>query len=210
MKKKVILGGGVCGIVTANELSRNLGKEHQITIIEKNREHTFVPSYLWMMNGDRTKEQVRVPLKSLLKRNIALVNATVNDIDFTAQKIKAGSQEYQYDYLVIALGADLAPDKVKGWDESIHTYFTFDGAARLHETLNKFSGGKIAIVIASMPYKCPGAPHEGAMLIEDFFSAKGMRENVEIDLFTPKPQPLPVAGPELRNAVKSILAQKGI
>ena len=111
---------------------------------------------------------------------------------------------------MIALGADLAPDKVKGWDESIHTYFTFDGAARLHETLNKFSGGKIAIVIASMPYKCPGAPHEGAMLIEDFFSAKGMRENVEIDLFTPKPQPLPVAGPERGNAVKSILAQKGI
>jgi sulfide:quinone oxidoreductase len=163
-----------------------------------------------MMNGDRTKEKVSVPLKSLLNKNVELVNALVDEIDLSARKIKAGGQEYHYDYLVIALGADLAPEKVKGWDESIHTYFTFDGAARLNETLNKFSGGKIALVIASMPYKCPGAPHEGVMLIEDFFSAKGIRDKVEIDLFTPEPQPLPVAGPELGNAVKSILNKKGI
>jgi sulfide:quinone oxidoreductase len=210
MKKILILGGGVGGIVTANELSGHISGEHQITLIEKNREHTFAPSYLWMMNGDRTKEQVRVPLRSLLKKNVELVNALVDEIDLIVQKIKAGGQEYHYDYLVIALGADLATEKVKGWDESIHTFFTFDGAARLNETLKKFSGGKIAIVIASMPYKCPGAPHEGAMLIEDFFTAKGIREKVEIDLFTPESQPLPVAGPELGNAVKGILDKKRI
>ena len=61
-----------------------------------------------------------------------------------------------------------------------------------------------------MPYKCPGAPHEGAMLIEDFLKSKGIREKVEISLFTPEPQPLPVAGPELGNAVKGMLEKKGI
>jgi len=76
--------------------------------------------------------------------------------------------------------------------------------------LKNFQAGKVAVVIASIPYKCPGAPHEGAMLIEDFFREKGVRKKVEIGLFTPEPQPLPVAGPELGSAVKSILDKKGI
>lgn len=210
MKTIVILGGGVGGIVTANELSNRLGGGHKIILIEKNKEHTFAPSYLWLMNGDRTKSQINVPLKSLLKKDVEIVNASISEIVPAEQKVKAGEKEYHYDFLVIALGADLVPEKIQGWDDSIHTYYTLEGAAKLHETLTNFSGGKVALVIASMPYKCPGAPHEGAMLIEDFFRAKGLQEKVEIDLFTPESQPLPVAGPELGTAVKSMLEKKGI
>jgi sulfide:quinone oxidoreductase len=210
MKTIIILGGGVGGIVAANELSRRLSGDHKIILIEKNKVHTFAPSYLWLMNGDRKKKQISVPLKSLLKKNIEVVNAIVNEIVPSEQKLKADEKEYRYDFLVVALGADLAPEKIQGWDDSIHTFYTFEGAAKLHETLKNFSGGKVALVIASIPYKCPGAPHEGAMLIEDFFTAKGVRGKVGIDLFTPEPQPLPVAGPELGNAVKNILENKGI
>ena len=211
MKTIIILGGGVGGIVTANELSDRLSREHKIILIEKNKEHTFAPSYLWLMNGDRRKKQIIVPLKSLLKKNIEIVNATVNEIVPAEQKVKTGEKEYHYDFLIIALGADLAPEKIQGWDESIHTFYTYEGAAKLHEELKTFTGGgKLAVVISSMPYKCPGAPHEGAMLIEDFLSKKGFRDKVEINLYTPEPQPLPVAGPELGNAVKSILDKKGI
>lgn len=210
MKTIVILGGGVGGIVTANELSNRLGGGHKIIVIEKNSEHTFAPSYLWLMNGARKKKQIIVPLKSLLKEDIEVVNAGVSEIVPAEQKVIAGEKEYRYDFLVIALGADLAPEKIQGWDDSIQTYYTLEGAARLHEKLTNFPGGKVALVIASMPYKCPGAPHEGAMLIEDFFRAKGLQEKVEISLFTPEPQPLPVAGPELGNAVKGMLEKKGI
>ena len=210
MKTIIILGGGVGGILTANELSRNLNGSHKIILIEKNKDHTFAPSYLWLMNGDRIKKQISVLLKSLLKKNIELVIASVNEIIPSERKVIANEKEYNYDFLVIALGAELAPEKIKGWDDSIHTFYTFEGASTLHEKLNTFTGGKLAIVISSMPYKCPGAPHEGAMLIEDFLSAKGFRDKVEINLYTPEPQPLPVAGPELGNAVKSILDKKAI
>ncbi|RPJ73945.1 MAG: NAD(P)/FAD-dependent oxidoreductase [Alphaproteobacteria bacterium] len=210
MKTIIILGGGVGGIITANELSNRLNGEHKIILIEKYKEHTFAPSYLWLMNGDRRKKQINVPLKSLMKKNIEVVNALANEIVPAEQKVKAGEKEYHYDFLVIALGADLAPEKIQGWDESIHTFYTCEGAVKLNETLKDFAGGKVAIVIASMPYKCPGAPHEGAMLIEDFFASKGIRKKVGIDLFTPEPQPLPVAGPELGSAVKAILDKKGI
>jgi sulfide:quinone oxidoreductase len=162
------------------------------------------------MNGDRKKSQISVPLKSLLKKNIEVVNDFVNEIVPAEQKVKTGEKEFHYDFLVIALGADLAPEKITGWDDSIHTFYTYEGAEKLHETLRNFPGGKVVVVVSSMPYKCPGAPYEGAMLIEDLFTAKGLREKVEIGLFTPEPQPLPVAGPELGNAVKGILDKKGI
>jgi sulfide:quinone oxidoreductase len=196
--------------VAANELCSHVNKDHRIILIEKNYEHTFAPSYLWLMNGDRRKNQLIVPLKSLLKKNIEVVNEIVNEIVPAEQIVKAGEEEYHYDFLIIALGADLAPERIQGWDRSIHSFYTYEGAAKLNEALIGFSGGKVAIVIASMPYKCPGAPHEGAMLIEDFLNAKGIREKVEIDLFTPEIQPLPVAGPELGGAVKNMLDKKGI
>jgi sulfide:quinone oxidoreductase len=43
-----------------------------------------------------------------------------------------------------------------------------------------------------MPYKCPGAPHEGAMLIANYLRKRGLASKSEVHLFTPEPQPMPV------------------
>ncbi len=48
------------------------------------------------------------------------------------------------------------------------------------------------------------------MLIADFFKKRGLRDKVDIHLFTPEPQPMPVAGPELGEAVVQMLHSKGI
>jgi sulfide:quinone oxidoreductase len=68
----------------------------------------------------------------------------------------------------------------------------------------------VAVVVSALPYKCPGAPHEGAMLIADAFRRRGVRDKVDVHLFTPEPQPMPVAGPALGEAVKQMLSGKGV
>ncbi|MFA6457726.1 MAG: NAD(P)/FAD-dependent oxidoreductase, partial [Bacteroidota bacterium] len=65
-KTIVILGGGVGGIVVSNELRRYLPSIHRIIVIEKNGVHTFAPSYLWVMTGDRTPDMISKPLPSLV------------------------------------------------------------------------------------------------------------------------------------------------
>jgi len=162
------------------------------------------------MNGDRKKNQIKVPLKLLLKKNIEAVIATVDEIVPAEKKVMVDGKEFLYDFLVIALGADLAPEKITGRDNNIQTFYTYEGAEKLNETLKNFPGGKVGVVVASMPYKCPGTPYEGAMLIEDFFADKGFSGKVEIDPFTREPQPLPVAGPDPGNEVKNILDKKRI
>ncbi len=115
-----------------------------------------------------------------------------------------------YDYLVVALGAELAPETIPGLLESAHTFYTFDGALKLHQALKSVQGGRVAVVVSALPYKCPGAPHEGSMLIADFFRKRGLDRKVEVHLFTPEPQPMPVAGPALGEMVKQMLGNNEV
>ncbi len=206
----LVLGGGIGGIVAANEIRRQLPSAHRVVLVEKNAQHAFAPSFLWLMTGDREPNQVRAPLAGLLRRGVELVQAEVLGIEPVRRKVRTSVAEFAYDHLIMALGADLAPGAIPGLAEASQTFFTFEGSTRLRDTLKGFSGGRIAVVVSAMPYKCPGAPHEGAMLIADYFRRRGLSAKVEIHLFTPESQPMPVAGPQLGEAVRGMLHAKGI
>ncbi|MBM3215067.1 NAD(P)/FAD-dependent oxidoreductase [Candidatus Poribacteria bacterium] len=206
----VILGGGIGGIVAANELRRELPREHRIVLIERNAEHAFAASFLWVMVGGREPRQIVRPVRDLVSPGVELVHASVQRIDTGSRRVEhdAGSQEY--DYLIVALGAELAQDAVPGLAEAAHTFYSLDGAIRLREALAAFTGGRVVLVVGGLPYKCPGAPHEGAMLIADYLRKRRLGDSTTVVLFTPEPQPMAVAGPELGSAVVSMLESRGI
>jgi sulfide:quinone oxidoreductase len=198
----VILGGGIGGIIAANELRRKLGGQHRVVLVERNAQHAFAPSFLWLMTGDRETAQVCRPLAALLRPGIELCHGEATGIDTVRRRVQTSAGERGYDYLVVAVGAELAAAP------EAHSFYTFAGAAKLREALESFSGRRIAVVIAALPFKCPAAPYEGAMLIADFFRKRGQK--VHLHLFTPEPQPMPVAGPQLGQAVQGMLGEKGI
>jgi len=209
-KTIVVLGGGVGGLVTANELRRLLSRDHRVVLVEKSPVHAFAPSFLWLMTGDRTAAQISRPLRALVRCGVEVVHAEARAIDLARRRVETSTQELRYDYLTVALGAALAPDAIPGLVEGGHSFYTFDGAAKLHDALQSFRGGKVVVVVSGLPFKCPAAPYEGAMLLSDFFARRGLRDKVEMHLFTPEPQPMPVAGPQLGNAVKTTVESKGI
>ena len=209
-RRILILGGGVGGQVAANELRRLLPREHQVTLVERNTRHAFAPSFLWVMTGDRQPQQATRELRDLLTPGIEVIEAEVRAIDVNTGHVETSGQTLVYDDLVIALGAELAPDAMPGLAEAAHSFYSLEGAARLQRALGAFTGGTIALVVSALPYKCPGAPHEGAMLLADVFRQRGLQAKVEIHLFTPEPQPMPVAGPGLGDAVRRMLEERGI
>ena len=209
-KNVVILGGGSGGLATAGRLKELLGDKVNITTIDK--ESTFVMGFslLRVMIGEKTEQEVGVPKEKISQKGIKFVNSEVNEIDTTEKNVvKTGQGEFAYDYLVVALGAELAPEKVPGFESAFHMY-TLEDAKKLRDALSSFRGGSLRLIVSSTPFKCPAAPYEAAMLIDDYLRRKGLRDKSDIQVFTPEPLPMPVAGPDVGNAVVSMLSEKGI
>lgn len=212
MKNKniVILGGGIGGLVTAVILRKKLKGEHRIILVDKNTSHNFAGSNLWIMMGWREPSQVSKNFGLLNRKGIEFLNAQVTGLEPEKNHVKTSGGDLDYDYLVIALGADTAGDDLPGFSESAYTPYTAEGSVKLRGALHGFTGGDIVILVSSLPFKCPAAPYEAALLTDHFFKNKKKGDNIRIRLFTPETLPMGVAGPELGKAVVGMLEAKGI
>lgn len=206
----VVLGGGIGGQVAATRLKQKLGANARVVLIERSPTFTFAPSLLWLMVGDRKPQTITRDYSGLSRRGIEVVHDSVTGVDTGTTEVRTDSATINYDYLVVALGASLDPGRIPGLAE--HSYHPYDlaSAERLRDALATFQGGRISVAIASLPYKCPAAPYETAMLIDGYLRKRGLREASEIKLFTPEPLPLPVAGPQAGYSVAAELAARDI
>lgn len=209
MKSIVILGGGSGGVVCANELRKKLNGDHKITLIDKNESHIFYPSLLWVIFGRRKPHDIMRPLNTLSKKGITFIKGEVKDISIQKNRISVDGQDINYDYLIISLGADLNTG-IMPESENIFNFYSLDGAERAKNAIENFTSGKIVILISGMPYKCPAAPYELALLLNSYFKKKKIRDKVEIEIYTPEPLPMPTAGPKLGNMFKRMIEAKGI
>ncbi len=206
----LVLGGGVGGSVTANALRKQLGAEHRVIVVEERTEYVFTPSLLWVMVGWRQPQQITKERRRLLRPDVELVAAEAQEIDLDGARVRSSNGDLNYDYLVVALGADLSPAAMPGFDEAAHTPFNLEGASELWSALQGFEGGRVAVLVSGVPYKCPAAPYEMALLLDDHLRQRGIREKCELQVYTPEPLPMGVAGPAMGHAVVSILESKQI
>ena len=61
----LILGGGVGGVATARALRKRLQRKHRVVLVDRERDHVFAPSLLWLMVGQRTPDSITRPLAGL-------------------------------------------------------------------------------------------------------------------------------------------------
>jgi sulfide:quinone oxidoreductase len=206
----VVLGGGTGGLVAARELRRRLPTSHRVVLVDRSADHTYQPSLLWQMVGQRRPDQFRRPLNRLDRKGIEFRNSEVEDLDLDNKVVTTASGDLDYDSLVISLGAQLAPESVNGFGQLAYNLYDSDGCAQIYAALQDFREGAIGILITAMPFKCPAAPYEAAFLAESFIRKRGIRRSVEIHLFTPEHTPMPVAPPMVGDSIADMLAARGI
>ena len=206
----VVLGGGIGGLVAVRELRRRLPTGHRVVLVDRSADHTYQPSLLWQMVGQRRPDQFRRPLNRLDTKGIEFRNAEVEGLDLDNKVVTTASGDLDYDSLVVSLGAQLAPESVNGFAQMAYNLYDLDGCAQIYTALQGLREGVVGILITEMPFKCPAAPYEAAFLAESFIRKRGIRRNVEIHLFTPEHTPMPVAPSIVGDSIADLLAARGI
>ena len=206
----LVLGAGIGGIVAAETLRKLLPASDRVIVVDRAGQHFFPPSLLWLMVGERNPEEFSRPLNRLLRRGIEFRQGSVTRIDPAQREVEIDGQALRADALVIALGAEYAPETIPGLAEAGRCIYTMEGAAAIRDALARFSGGRIVILTAAPQYKCPAAPYETALLVDDYLHKRGLRGKTTIEFFAAEPRPMFVAGPELGAAVRGMIEARGV
>lgn len=214
-KKIIILGGGFGGLCISNILRQNLDIiTNEIIVIDKKDYFMMGLTNLWVLDGWRSLEDSKIPLRNLESKGIKYIQDIVTMIDVKSKIIKTlhHLDPFKYDFLVIALGAEMATDVIPGFNE-YGGFNLYDGECipSLRKKILSLEKGRIAIAILGIPYKCPPAPYEAAFIIDKLLRNNvNRREKIEIDIYFPFTLPLPVAGQQTNLDLISLLKKQNI
>ncbi|WP_433709168.1 NAD(P)/FAD-dependent oxidoreductase [Nocardia sp. CA-084685] len=205
----LILGAGFGGLELAACLSESLPGEVRVVLVDRNDGFIFGFSKLEILFHDRTLGSVRISYRDLVLPGVEFRQEEVTSIDPQTRHVITDSTHYDPDFLVIALGADYDPAATPGFVADGQEYYSIQGACRLRDRLADFNGGRILIAILSVPFKCPPAPYEGAMLLHELLSRRGIRDRTRLHVLTPTDSPIPVSA-DTSAALVEALARRGI
>ncbi len=189
-------------------LSEALGDAVEVTLVDKGEGFVFGYSKLDVLFGRATLDEVRLPYREVVKPSVRLVRETVTEIDPRARRVTTDAGVHEADVLVIALGADYDYDATPGLADATE-FYSVEGAARLAELLPGFTRGRALIGVCGAPFKCPPAPSECALLLDEQLRARGVRDDCEIVFTIPLPSPVPPS-PDTSHALTAAFEQRGI
>jgi sulfide:quinone oxidoreductase len=206
----IVLGAGLGGLVATENLRALLPSADRVIAVDRVAEHFFPPSLLWLIVGARHPADFSRPLRRLAARGVEFRQGEITRIDAQARQIDVDGQTLGADALVIALGAEYAPETIPGLPEAGHNLYTMQGALALRDALATFGGGRMVVLTAAPQYKCPAAPYEAVLLVDDFLRRRGVRVATNIVFHAAEPRPMVVAGPELGAAVRTMIEARDI
>jgi len=208
MQRVLILGGGFGGIQAAKTLKEKLGERVEISLVD--RRPFFMAGFrkTWALTGQSTLEEGQRPLAALEKLGIHFIQGKITAIDPRERAAEVAGRRYQADALVVALGAELAPETIPGFSE--HAFNVYDTAdiPRAAKALQDFAGGRLLIGVFGEAYQCPPAPYEIALAARERLQARGIAAQIEV--FTPLPMSLPVLGDAGCSVIEGYLEGRGI
>jgi sulfide:quinone oxidoreductase len=140
---------------------------------------------------------------------VRFLQQTVTAIDPEARRVTTDAGVHEADVLVVALGADYDFDATPGLAEGGNEFYSVAGAARLGAVLPKFSRGRAIVGVCAAPFKCPPAPSECALLLHDYLSTRGVRDDCEISIVIPFSTPVPPS-PDTSRALVEAFAERNI
>ncbi len=100
----VIVGAGFGGLEAARKLGR---APVRVTVIDRRNHHLFQPLLYQVATAGLSPADIAVPVRSILRKhdNVSVLKDEVVTVDARARKLATRRRTIEYDYLVIATGA---------------------------------------------------------------------------------------------------------
>jgi sulfide:quinone oxidoreductase len=205
----LVLGAGFGGLELSARLSAEFGDELDLILVDRAESFVFGFAKLDVMFGRADAADVRHDYRRISKPGVRFVRSEIRAIDPVARTAETDAGAFAADILVIALGADLHPEATPGLLGAGHDFYSAESAFALRDVLTAFPGGDVVIAVTSTPFKCPPAPSEAALLVDDLLRTKGVRDRSTVTLVMPLPVPIPPS-PEASTLLLEEFARRDI
>ena len=131
----VVVGAGFGGLWASRALA---GKPVDVTLIDDDNYHAFWPLLYQVAAAELEVEQIAYPVRRILRsmKNVNFALGRVQEVDFAARCVRTPWQQFDYDYLVLALGSTPSYFGIHGAQEHTFTLNTLeDGVALRNQIL---------------------------------------------------------------------------
>jgi sulfide:quinone oxidoreductase len=205
----LVLGAGFGGLELSSRLAHELGDDVAITLIDRSDAFVFGFSKLDVMFGKKDPDAVRLPFAELTTPGVRFRQETITAIDPEARRVTTDLETYEADVLVVALGADYDLAATPGLVDAGNEFYSVEGARVCRDLLPGFAAGTAIVGVCGPEFKCPPAPSEAAILLDEFLRARGVRGDVKIQVVVPFGAPVPPS-PETSQAILARFAEREI
>lgn len=205
----LVLGAGFGGLELSSRLSLELADQVEVTLIDRADAFVFGFSKLDVMFGRKAPDAVRLPYRELATPHVRFRQETITAIDPQARRVVTDRGVHEADILVVALGADYDLAATPGLAEAGHEFYSVPGAEIVRGVLPSFRAGSAIVGVCGTPFKCPPAPSEAAILLDEFLRDQGVRRDVRIQVVIPFGTPLPPS-PATSDGILARFAERGI
>jgi sulfide:quinone oxidoreductase len=211
MAHVVILGGGFGGLAAAHRLRSLLPEDDDITLVDHQDRFYMGFAKLWDLARVRPLENGTVRLSRLAARGVRFRQTSVTAIDPATRRVDTTDGRIHSDGLIVALGAGPSPahrELLAG--ESSHDLYDAAALPAMHAALDSIDSGRVLVSILGAPFKCPPAPFEAVLVVDERLRRRGVRDRVEVAISTPQPMTLPVAGSDASRYLADRLGDRSI
>ncbi len=230
MTKVLILGGGFGGVRVALDLDRKLKGQVQITLVDRNNYHLFLPSLYEVASAYGVKKDpfavkmrktVCVPYGEIFSgKSINFIQAEISMVDLKTKNVRTkGGEVLFYDYLVIALGSQTADFGIPGVKEYAYQFKSIEDAIAINlkigKLVKKMASGKkmdpLKILIGGAGFTGIEFAAELSCCIKKIANDYNIKEKYfQVTLIEAGPKILPMVSNSERKIISKRLTELGV
>lgn len=198
----VVIGAGPGGIAAARRLRDRAGDRLEVLLVERGGVAEYLPGTIPTLIGETSAEHWR---QRLSLRGVGIQAGEVEEV--SGSGVKLNGRRIEADAVIAAPGLALATESVPD-GPGVYAFWNPSGAAEATGAVRGLQSGVAAVVISSLPYRCPPAPYGVAMQLAEYYRREGRA--VQVVLTTPEEVPLAAIGGDVPQFLKDSLAAAGI